>query len=123
MVDFLIALAVGTVLGFLSGLGTGGGSLLIVYLTGVLNTDPETARMVNLLFFIPSAVVASIFHFRQGQLKIAPMIPAVIGGCTAAALLSILSGKLDLAVLQKLFGALLIVTGLRELFYRPQKAK
>ena len=40
-------LLVGTVLGFLTGLGIGGGSLLILWLTIVLGMDQQTARSIN----------------------------------------------------------------------------
>ena len=62
-----IILIVGTVLGFLSGLGIGGGSLLILWLTMVLHTDPLVSRSINLLFFIPSALVACALRIRQGN--------------------------------------------------------
>ena len=61
----LISLMVGTALGFLSGLGIGGGSLLILWLTVVLQTDPQISRSINLLFFIPSAIVVCIFRMKQ----------------------------------------------------------
>ena len=44
-----VMLIVGTVLGFLSGLGIGGGSLLILWLTMVLGSDPITARREEVL--------------------------------------------------------------------------
>lgn len=124
MLDSLpVTLAVGTALGFLSGLGIGGGSLLIVWLTAVLHTDPMTARSINLLFFIPSALVACFVRHRQNRLQLRQIPPAAISGCIAAALLSVLASKTDTALLKKLFGGLLIVAGLRELFYRPRKAR
>ena len=46
-VIFIIA----TILGFLAGIGVGGGSLLILWLTLVLEMPQETARIINLLFF------------------------------------------------------------------------
>ena len=75
-----VMLIVGTLLGFLSGLGIGGGSLLILWLTMVLHTDPLTARSINLLFFIPSALVACALRIKQGNLKIKPLLPAMIAG-------------------------------------------
>lgn len=116
-------LLIGTILGFLSGLGVGGGSLLMLWLTLVVNMDHSIARTINLLFFVPSAIVASIFRWRQGALEIKKILPAVIAGCGAAALFAWLSTRLDIAILKKLFGILLLATGLRELFYRPRKAK
>lgn len=113
-----VMLIVGTVLGFLSGLGIGGGSLLILWLTMVLNIDPITARGINLLFFIPSALVACLFRVKQGALKLRPILPAVIAGCVAAALCSFLSTRLDVELLKKLFGIVLLAAGIRELFYK-----
>ena len=52
MLDSLpVVLLVGTVLGFLAGLGVGGGSLLILWLTLIAQTPQEEARNINLLFF------------------------------------------------------------------------
>ena len=110
----------GCLLGFLSGLGVGGGSLLMLWLTLVLDIPHGTARIINLIFFIPSALIASVFRWRQGALKLKPTIPAIIAGCICAALFSVLGKKLDMDILKKLFGVLLIFTGLRELFYRTK---
>ena len=122
MLDSLpVILIVGTVLGFLSGLGIGGGSLLILWLTMVLGTDPMTARSINLLFFIPAALVACGLRIRKGDLKIKPLLPAMIAGCAAAAVFSWISAILNVEILKKLFGTVLIAAGLRELLYRSRK--
>jgi len=114
---------VGTVLGFLSGLGTGGGSLLILWLTMVMHTDYEQARIINLLFFIPSALIACLFRWRQGKLDFKKVLPAILSGMACSALGSWLSTVLDTAVLKKLFAILLLAAGTRELFYRRRKFK
>lgn len=121
--SWYIAVPVGAVLGFLSGLGTGGGSLLILWLTVVLGMEPTQARSINLLFFIPSALIACLFRWKQGKLDFKKVLPAVLSGCAAAWLFSWIGTQLELEWLKKLFGGLLLVTGLRELFYRPRKAK
>ena len=118
-----IMIAIGSVLGFLSGLGVGGGSLLMLWLTLVLEMPHNTARTINLLFFIPSAIIASLFRWKQGALDIKKVLPAIIGGCISAAIFSTISKHIDITLLKKLFGILLLVTGIRELFYRPRKAK
>lgn len=113
-----VILIVGTALGFLSGLGIGGGSLLIVWLTTVLHMDAMTARCMNLMFFIPSALAACFIRHCRGELDWKTPLPAIIAGCITAALCSWLSTVLDVEVLKKLFGIVLIVSGLREVFYR-----
>ena len=115
-----IMLLVGNVLGFLAGLGIGGGSLLILWLTAVLETDPQTARCINLLFFLPAAVIACFFRRKQGQLDLKAVLPAIISGSVAAGIFSFVGMNLDTTLLKKLFGGLLIITGLRELTYKSK---
>ena len=101
----------------------GGGSLLMLWLTLVLHMDYDAARIINLLFFIPTAVIASFFRWRQGVLKLKEILPAVLWGCGTAAICAFLGQRADLSLLKKLFGGLLLLTGLRELFYRARNAK
>ena len=111
----------GTLLGVLSGLGTGGGSLLILWLTLGLGMAQDEARAINLMFFIPSALVACLFRWKQGQLKIKKVLPAIIAGSISAAIFALLGKNMDTSLLQKLFGGLLIFTGIRELLYKPKE--
>lgn len=115
-----VTLLVGTVLGFLTGLGVGGGSLLILWLTMVLHMEQTAARGINLLFFLPSALIACGFRWKQGNIRWKKISPAIAAGCIAAALFSFISIYLNMEVLKKLFGILLIATGLRELLFRPK---
>ena len=122
MVESLpVILIVGTVLGFLAGLGIGGGSLLVLWLSFVVGMDPITVRGINLLFFIPSALIAICFRWKQGSICWEKIIPAMIAGCVSALLFSWLGSLFDIALLKKLFGIILILTGIKELFYRPRK--
>ena len=112
-----VALIVGTVLGFLTGLGVGGGSLLILWLTLALEMPQTAARGINLLFFLPSACY---LRWKQGAVTLRKVLPAILTGCAAAAVFSFISTRMDLDILKKLFGVLLLATGIRELCYRPK---
>lgn len=114
-------LFLGTLLGFLSGIGIGGGSLLMLWLTLVLGLSQGDARSINLLFFLPSASIACCFRWKQGVLEWKQVFPATIVGCITAALFSWLGTQLDTSLLKKLFGGLLILTGIRELRYKAGK--
>ena len=118
-----VILFTGTVLGFLSGLGIGGGSLLILWLTVVLDMAPAAARTVNLLFFLPAAVISCGLRLKNGTLKLKPILPAIAAGCIGAFLFSYLGSRMDTSLLKKLFGTVLIAAGIREVFYRPRKAR
>lgn len=117
---FPIALLVGTVLGFLSGLGIGGGSLLILWLTMAVGMEYPAARGINLLFFLPAAIVAIIFRNKSVKIPWKSVIPAALGGCLTATVCYYLSHQLDLAILKKCFGILLIITGIREIMFKDK---
>ena len=119
--SFSFAILIGTILGFLSGLGTGGGSLLILWLTLGVGMAQEKARLINLMFFIPSALVACIFRWKQGNLDIKKILPAIVAGSISAGMFSILGSMMETSLLRKLFGGLLLFTGIREILYRPKK--
>ena len=117
----VINLLIATLLGFLTGLGIGGGSLLILWLTLVLRMDSFAARGIVLLFFIPAAVISSIFRWKQGSISITSSLPAMISGCVAAVGCSILSTMVNPHILDKFFGIILIGAGIRELLYKGKR--
>ena len=119
----MLNMLVGTILGFLTGLGTGGGSLLILWLTLVVEMDPSQARLINLLFFLPSAIIATGIRWFKGGIPFKKIWLPALGGCIAAALFANLGRVLDAGNLKKLFGLLLIWIGLREVFYRARNPR
>ena len=116
----LISLLMGTLLGFLSGLGIGGGSLLILWLTLVTGMEQGTARTVNLWFFLPAAAVACFYRKKQGTLDVQKMLPAMAAGCIGALLGTRVGNILDTVLLKKGFGVLLVITGIREILWKPK---
>ena len=120
LTEFVPSLLIAIVLGFLAGIGVGGGSLLILWLPMVVGMPYPQARILNLLFFLPAAVIACLFKKKQGELPLKKILPAVIAGAVAAGLFSFIGYFLDVRILQGLFGALLVLTGIRELFYKPK---
>ena len=121
--DFLFPVFIGTALGGLSALGVGGGSLLMLWLTLVVGTEAEYARLLNLMFFIPCALAVSIFRYRQGKLEWKSTLVAVAAGCLGSVLGNVWRQHLDLQLMRKIFGILFVVCGIRELLYRPKKAR
>ena len=120
MDSFPVTLILGTALGFLTGLGVGGGSLLMVWLTAVMGMEPTAARGVNLLFFLPGAAVALFFRRRQGTIQWKQILPPAAAGCLAAWACSRLSTAVDNSIFPKAFGVLLIAAGVRELLWKEK---
>ena len=116
----LFSIVIGALLGLLSGLGVGGGSLLILWLTLILNTSAETARVVNLLFFLAAAGTVTLLRWKKGTICLKAIMPAILSGCISAILAFIISRWVPGYWLRKLFGILLLAVGVRELLYRPK---
>ncbi len=119
--NFPVAIIVGSILGFMSGLGIGGGTLLILWLTMVLGTDPTTSRLMNLMFFIPSAIIACVFRWKKGTLNVKQLLPAILTGCIGAGISSGFADDINEVMLKKMFGIILLAAGLREIFYHEKK--
>ena len=116
----MVAFLVGAVLGFLSGLGVGGGSLLLLWLTLIVGEPQATARVMNLMFFVPCALIATIFRWKQSKSDWHLALPAIRAGLLGALLGNWLGPRLDTEFLKKAFGILFILCGIRELRYRPK---
>lgn len=111
---------VGFLAGVISGMGVGGGTILMVYLTAILSMDQKAAQGLNLLYFLPTAGASLLLHRKNNYLETGSILPAAISGALAAALFSLIAMYLNVGLLKKLFGIYLIITGLSECF---QKAK
>lgn len=115
-----VAISAGILLGFLSGLGVGGGTILILWLTQIIGMDPAISRSVNLMFFIAAAGSVSFLRMKKQQIPWKSILPAIVPGCFAAWIFYHIGQNLETTLLKKTFGILLLVTGLRELFYRAK---
>lgn len=108
------------IVGFLSGIaasmGLGGGFVLLIYLSVFTNTNQAIAQGVNILFFLPIALLSVCIHLKNKLIDVKTVIKYSITGLIGAAIGSLLSVYLDTEILRKLFAVFLIIIGLRELF-------
>ena len=115
------ALLAGLFSGIIGGMGLGGGAVLIIYLSVVKDIEQLKAQGINLLFFIPIALVAVIIYALKKQIKWKLTIPIAIGGILGAAggffLTDIIGGNFT----AKLFGGFLILLGINEIFSKQAK--
>ena len=116
----MLKLLIGAALGFLSGLGVGGGSLLLLWLTLVMGVDQPTARVMNLQFFLPCALVATAFRWKQSRPDWRLALPAIAAGLLGALAGNYLGPILNKDLLKKALGILFLATGLRELRWKPK---
>ena len=116
-----VAIAAGAACGVLSGFGIGGGSLLMVWMTAVLQMEQRTAQAINLLFLLPTAAASLIFHVKSGQVAWKATVPAALAGLATAALSAWVATMIDAALLRKFFGVFLLFVGVSEIFRKPKK--
>ena len=116
-----VAIAAGAACGVLSGFGIGGGSLLMVWMTAVLQMEQRTAQAINLLFFLPTAAASLIFNVKSGQVAWKATVPAALAGLATAALSAWVATMIDAALLRKFFGVFLLFVGVSEIFRKPKK--
>ena len=121
MLNSVIAGIAGVLCGILSGFGIGGGRLLMVWMTAVLSMEQKSAQGINLLYFLPTAAAALIFHAKNRMICWRAIIPAAIAGCITAAGGAWMASGLEVTLLRKLFGGFLILVGLSE-FFRKKTA-
>lgn len=102
--------------GVLGSMGFGGGTVLILYLTLVAGTEQKQAQGINLVFFLPCAVLSVIYYSKKGIINIKQILPYVFFGITGALFGYTLLDKIPSAFLSKAFGVFLIFLGLKDLF-------
>ena len=121
MLNFVMAVLAGLVCGVLSGFGIGGGSLLMVWMTAVLSMEQKAAQGINLLYFLPTAACALIFHIKNRQVCWRAVLPAALAGCAAAVPGALLAAQIEMDLLRRLFGGFLIAVGLVEIILKGLK--
>ena len=112
MNEFFLPLLLGAATGILAAWGIGGGTLLLLAMTLFLGVEQQTAQSINLLFFLPTAAVALLYHRKNGYLNKAVLLRCIPAGVLGAALAAFAAGHLDTEVLRKPFGAFLLLAAI-----------
>ncbi len=107
--------------GIISGMGIGGGTILIPALIILFNISQQIAQGVNLISFIPTAAVAVITHIRNKNILLKLSVLLICGGLFGAVLGSILASSISSPVLRKLFGIFLFIMGIYEIISKKKK--
>ena len=99
----------GIIGGILGGMGMGGGTLLIPLLTIFLAVEQKVAQGINLLAFLPMAIVALIIHFKNKMVETKGILWIIIPGVISSVGFAFLASTLDNGILRTLFGSYLIL--------------
>jgi hypothetical protein len=119
--ELILLFLTGLFSGIISGMGIGGGTILIPALVLLVNPGQHIAQSVNLLFFIPTAIIALIVHIKKKRIDFKMAMPIILFGLAGAFAGSKLAMSLPGNSLKKWFGLFLLLMGIYELFIKGRK--
>jgi uncharacterized membrane protein YfcA len=118
-----LSYAAALVTGVLASLGVGGGMVLIIFLTVVAGVDQLTAQGINLIYFIPIALLSVIIHTKNKMIEWRKIIPAILTGLIGAVIGAFIARAIDREILHIVFAVFVLLIGIKELFYKEPKAE
>lgn len=107
---------IGIVSGIVSGTGMGGGTILIFLLTFMCGIEQHIAQATNLIFFIPTSIVAIIVNIKNKNIKFKIATIISIFGILGAIVGANISIHTDVNRLRKFFGIFLAVIAIHEIY-------
>lgn len=105
-------LIVSFIIAALSGMGIGSGGFLVIYLTLAENIPQLAAQGINLLFFLFSSAASLFFHMKKRKLFGSAILAMSALGLVGSPLGSLAAAALPSGLLRKLFGGMLILSGM-----------
>lgn len=122
MIWFFLLLS-GFFSGILGAMGMGGGTILVPILTLFMGIDQHFAQGINLIVFIPLAIVAVVFHLKNRLIDFKAFLLLCIPAILSAALFANLSINIEKGTLRVVFGVFLIFISVFEFVYSVLKAR
>lgn len=110
--DFVFLFLIPALIAALSGMGMGGGGLMAVYLQ-IMGSESQLAlQSFNLLFFLFSSGAALCVHLPRRQIYGGAVLVMIVFGIFGTLLGSSLALVLDGAILKRIFGGMLLASGI-----------
>ena len=124
----MIEVFIGIVSGIVSGTGMGGGTILIFLLTFLMGIEQHIAQAANLIFFIPTSIVAIIVNLKNKNIALQSAVFISIFGILGAIIGANISINIDVKLLRKCFGIFLAIIAIHEIYtiikwYKKQKIR
>ncbi len=114
--DYFLYAISGVVCGVLGGMGMGGGTLLIPVLTIFFKVNQHLAQGINLVSFIPMAIVALVIHLKNKLINFKGILFIIIPALGFAYLGTVLGKNFESSLLQKCFGGFLLGLSVVQIF-------
>ena len=115
------ALIAGLFSGTAGAMGLGGGAVLIIHLALFTDTPQLKSQGINLLFFIPIALAAVTVYAIKKNIRWRLVLKTAVWGLVGSAAGLMLTDSIGGEITGKIFGGLLIIMGLLEIFGKKEK--
>ena len=112
----IVTILAGFFSGIISGMGIGGGAVLIPILTVLLKVGQQQAQCANLVYFIPTAIAALVVHIKNKSVDFKVALPIIITGLAGAGLGAWIAVCISPEMLRKIFAVFLFAMGLNQFF-------
>ena len=118
----IITILAGLFSGIISGMGIGGGAVLIPVLTMLLGIEQQAAQCANLVYFVPTAVAALVIHIKNKSVDFKAALPIIGFGIIGAIAGSWIAVYMSAGVLRKIFAVFLFAVGINQFFGKKEKS-
>ncbi len=108
----MLNVLIGFISGIISGMGIGGGAILIPALVLLRDVPQQTAQGINLVYFIPTAICALIVHIKKKNVEIKSALIMGGTGAIGAVAGSLIARGLEDNFLRRIFGIFLLFIGI-----------
>lgn len=106
--------------GAASGMGIGGGTLLVIILSSFMGYEQKSAQGINLVGFLACAPISVVIHAKNRLIKFKTALLVCAGGIISAVVFAIIASGIESGFIKKAFGALVLAGGVIELFCRDK---
>ncbi len=112
----MIQVFIGIIAGIISGIGMGGGTVLIYLLTTLTGLEQHIAQAVNLIFFIPTSISAIIVNIKNKKINFKLGLIISLCGIIGAIIGAKISINTNVNQLKKYFGYFLAIVAINEIY-------
>lgn len=107
---------IGVIAGMVTAIGMGGGTVLILLLTLLLNLPQHSAQAINLIFYVPTAITSIIINLKNKSIDFKLGFSIIIWGVLGSIIGAIFSSRVNINLLRKCFGIFLLFIAIYEIY-------
>ena len=113
--EFVWFLLISVASGILAGMGMGGGTLLIPALTIIMGVEQVVAQSINLLVFVPCAIVCCIIYSKQKIVDFKTGWKIALSASIVSVIAVLFAVKIESKILSIVFGSFVAMLGVAQI--------